>query len=83
MVDPEPLDGELALASHWVVMTEGLIPCRVCKEEVAESASVCPKCGASWPVPALAPGFSWTRVAVAVALVAVVITLVAFVISLG
>ena len=22
MVDPEPLDGELALASHWVVMTE-------------------------------------------------------------
>ena len=22
MVDPEPLDGELALASHWVVMAE-------------------------------------------------------------
>jgi hypothetical protein len=68
----EPLDGELALASHWFAMPEVLTHCRVCKEDVAESAPVCPKCGATSPAQA-EKGFNWVRLSVALVLILVLV----------
>jgi len=49
MVDPEPLDRELALASHWVAMADGMKPCKVCGKTVSPNAKTCPHCGEPEP----------------------------------
>ena len=36
------LDCKLALASHWVVMADGMKPCKVCGKTVSPNAATCP-----------------------------------------
>ena len=49
MVEPEPLDSELALASHWVVIPEpNAVECKVCNSLYSgggDEGPPCPNCG--------------------------------------
>jgi hypothetical protein len=45
-----PLDGKLALASHWVAMSVEMKPCKVCGKTVSPNAKTCPHCGEPEPV---------------------------------
>ena len=41
------------MASHWVVVADGMKPCKVCGKTVSPNAKTCPHCGE--PKPAAKP----------------------------